>query len=157
VDSPITILQEPSGKFVFADMGSGGPVAADSFYREIAPDGMLLNESPPGCTSLTPPPPSSVAPPHWTWAQGNDIHEVLLPGADGVPGTVLHLGKVLKDPFFDAGLAAQGARLQLGTTMTCSGSQVLAFLKCMISLLLNYLRTKGLPLISIVECSHLVA
>jgi Arylsulfotransferase (ASST) len=115
VDSPITILQEPSGQFIFADTGTGGPVAADSFYREITPDGMLLNESPPGCASLTPP--SSVAPPHWMWAQGNDIHEVLLPGADGVPGTVLHLGKVVKDPFFDAGLAAQGARLQLGTTI----------------------------------------
>jgi hypothetical protein len=115
VDSPITILQEPTGKLIFADTGSGGPVAADSFYREITPDGMLLNESPPGCTSLTPP--SSIAPPHWMWAQGNDIHEVLLPGADGVPGTVLHLGKVVKDPFFDSGLAAQGARLQLGTTI----------------------------------------
>jgi hypothetical protein len=31
-----------------------------------------------------------------------------------VPGTVLHFGKIVKDPFFDAGLAPQGARLQVG-------------------------------------------
>jgi hypothetical protein len=31
-----------------------------------------------------------------------------------VPGTVLHLAKIIKDPFFDAGLALQGARLQTG-------------------------------------------
>src|SRR5207253_4776389 len=115
VDSPITILQEPNGNFLFADTGSGGPVAADPFYREITPDGTLLNASPPGCTSLTPPP--STAPPRWIWGQGNDIHEELLPGADGVPGSILHLGKVVKDPFFDAGLAPQGTRLQLGTTI----------------------------------------
>lgn len=29
-------------------------------------------------------------------------------------GTVLHLAKIVKDPFFDAGLAGQGARLQTG-------------------------------------------
>ena len=51
----------------------------------------------------------------WIWGQGNDAHEVLLPGADGVPGTVLHLAKIVKDHFFDAALAAQGARLQSGT------------------------------------------
>src|SRR5581483_10862844 len=34
-----------------------------------------------------------------------------------VPGTVLHLGKIVKDPFFDAGLSPQGTRLQLGTTI----------------------------------------
>ena len=115
VDSPINIVQEANGNLLFADTGSGGPVAADSFYREITPDGSLLNESPPGCTSLTPP--ISTAPPQWIWGQGDDIHEELLPGADGVAGTVLHLGKVVKDPFFDAGLTAQGARLQLGTTI----------------------------------------
>jgi hypothetical protein len=49
--------------------------------------------------------------------QGNDVHEVLLPGADGFPGTVLHLAKIVKDPFFDAALAAQGARLQSGTAI----------------------------------------
>jgi hypothetical protein len=48
------------------------------------------------------------------WGQGNDAHEVLLPGADGVPGTVLHLAKIVKDPFFEAGLAPQGMRLQSG-------------------------------------------
>jgi hypothetical protein len=37
-----------------------------------------------------------------------------LPGADGVAGTVLHLAKIVKDPFFDAGLAPQGMRLQSG-------------------------------------------
>lgn len=40
-----------------------------------------------------------------------------LPGADGVAGTILHLGKVAKDPFFDAGQAPQGTRVQLGTTI----------------------------------------
>jgi hypothetical protein len=30
---------------------------------------------------------------------------------------VLHLGKIVKDPFFDAGLAPQGARLQSGTAI----------------------------------------
>src|SRR4051794_37268862 len=115
VDSPINIVQERNGNLLFADTGSGGPVAADSFYREITADGTLLNESPPGCTSLTPP--ISTAPPRWIWGQGNDIHEELLPGADGVAGAVLHLGKVVKDPFFDAGLALQGARLQQGTTI----------------------------------------
>src|SRR5262249_49719403 len=39
----------------------------------------------------------------------------LLPGADGTPGTILHLAKIIKDPFFDAGIAPQGARLQWGT------------------------------------------
>jgi hypothetical protein len=40
---------------------------------------------------------------------------VLLRGADGVPGTVLHLAKIVKDPFFNTALAAQGARLRSGT------------------------------------------
>jgi hypothetical protein len=40
-----------------------------------------------------------------------------VPGADGVPATVLHLGKIVKGPFFDAGLAPQGSRLQSGTGM----------------------------------------
>ena len=61
------------------------------------------------------PPAASPSPKGWIWGQGNDVHEQLVPGADGVPGTVLHIGKIVKDPFFDAGLAAQGARLQLGT------------------------------------------
>jgi hypothetical protein len=39
---------------------------------------------------------------------------VLTPGSDGVAGTALHLAKIVKDPFFDAGLAPQGARLQSG-------------------------------------------
>jgi hypothetical protein len=90
-------------------------VAADSFFRTITPDGTLVSESPHGCVNITPP--ASNAPRGWIWAQGNDIHEVLAPGADGVPGTILHLGKVVKDPFFEAGLAPQGTRLQLGTTI----------------------------------------
>ena len=115
VDAPIAILQEANGNLLLSDSGSGGPVAADSFYREISPDGTLLNDSPPDC-SVTPPS-ASPAPARWIWGQGNDIHEMFHPGADGVPGTVLHLGKVAKDPFFDAGLAPQGARLQLGTVI----------------------------------------
>src|SRR5262249_55668656 len=114
-DGPITIVQEANGNFLFADTGSGGPVAADSFYREITSDGTLIRESPRGCVSLTPP--GSTASRGWIWAEGNDIHEVLPPGSDGVPGAILHLGKVVKDPFFDAGRATQGTRLQLGTTI----------------------------------------
>jgi hypothetical protein len=48
------------------------------------------------------------------WGQGNDVHEQLLPGADGFRGTILHLGKIVKDPLFDRGLAPQGTRLQAG-------------------------------------------
>ena len=53
----------------------------------------------------------------WIWGQGNDWHEQLVPGADGVRGTVLHLGKIFKDPFFDAGQAPQGKRLQAGSSI----------------------------------------
>jgi hypothetical protein len=53
----------------------------------------------------------------WIWARGNDVHEQLRPGADGIPDTILHLAKIAKDPFFDAGLAPQGARVQLGTAI----------------------------------------
>ena len=53
----------------------------------------------------------------WIWGQGNDVTKYFCPGADGVPGTVLHLGKIAKDPFFDAGQAPQGAHLQLGTSI----------------------------------------
>ena len=113
-DGALGIIQEPNGNFLFADLGTGTPTASDGLYREIAPDGVILNESPPDC-GMTPP--SSTAPPRWIWAQGNDIHEQLLPGADGVPGTVLHTGHIVKDPFFDAGLAAQGTRLQMGTAI----------------------------------------
>jgi hypothetical protein len=89
-------------------------LAADSFYREITPDGTLLTASPPDCGVA---PPASPAPLAWIWGQGNDWHEQLPPGADGVHGTVLHLGKIVKDPFFDAGLAPQGHRLQSGTAI----------------------------------------
>jgi len=88
-------------------------LAADTFYREIAPDGTILSESPAHC-AITPPPSGSPAPKGWIWAHGNDSLEQLLPGADGVRGTVIHLTKIVKDPFFDAGAAAQGARLQTG-------------------------------------------
>jgi hypothetical protein len=114
-DAPVSLVQDSNGNLIFSDSGSGGPVAADAFYRAITPDGTLVGESPHGCTSLTPPGPT--APRGWIWGQGNDIHEELAPGADGVPGSILHLGKVVKDPFFDAGLAPQGTRLQLGTTI----------------------------------------
>jgi hypothetical protein len=114
VDSAISIVQEPTGNFLISDAGTGGPNAADQFYREIKPDGTILQQSPVDC-SVTPPAPG--APPHWIWGQGSDIHEQLLPGADGVRGTVLHLGKIVKDPFFDAGLAPQGSRLQMGTSI----------------------------------------
>jgi hypothetical protein len=113
-DGVMGIVRERHGNFLFADSGSGGPSALDAFYREITPDGTLLNESPTDC-SVTPaasPGPSGVI-----WGRGNDVHEQLVPGADGVPGTVLHLGKIVKDPFFDAGLAPQGNRLQSGTVI----------------------------------------
>ena len=107
------IVQDRRGDFLFSDGGTGpAPQAADSFYRKITPEGTLLAESPADC-EITPT--ASVASLGWIWGQGNDVKEVLLPGADGVPGTVLHLAKIVKDPFFDAALAAQGARLQSGT------------------------------------------
>jgi Arylsulfotransferase (ASST) len=116
VDGAGNVLPERNGNFLFHDAGTGpGPLAADVFLREIAPDGALLAESPPNC-GVTPPA-ASPASAGWIWGQGNDTHEQLLPGADGVPGTVLHLGKIVKDPFFDAGLAPQGARLQSGTAI----------------------------------------
>ena len=116
IDAVGNVLSERNGNFLFSDTGTGpGPLAADLFYREIAPDGTLLHESPPDC-SVTPPPDSG-NPAGWIWGQGNDTHEILLPGADGVRGTVLHLGKIVKDPFFDAGLAPKGTRLQSGTSI----------------------------------------
>ena len=114
VDSAINIVQELNGNFLFSDAGSGGPTAADQFYREITPDGTILQQSPANCTVT---PPASTAPPSWVWGAGSDIHEQLLPGADGVVGTVLHLGKIVKDPFFDRGLAPEGSRLQVGTSI----------------------------------------
>ena len=114
VDQVINIVQERTGNFSFSDAGTGGPTAADSFYRVIKADGTLLEQSPFDC-GVTPPVPGPA--PQWLWGQGNDIHEQLLPGADGVPGTVLHLGKIVKDPFFDTGLSMQGSRLQMGTSI----------------------------------------
>jgi hypothetical protein len=108
-----SIVQERHGKFLFADAGSGPPpLAADTFYREITPDGTIVAESPLVCSVTTPT--VSPSPKGWVWAQGNDSLEQLVTGADGVPGTVLHTAKVVKDPFFDTGLAPQGARLQIG-------------------------------------------
>src|SRR5262249_24120664 len=43
--------------------------------------------------------------------------EQLETGADGVAATVLHMGKIVIDPFFDAGLAPQGTRLQVGISI----------------------------------------
>jgi hypothetical protein len=113
VDGAGSIVQDRNGNLVIGDAGSGGPSAADGFYRAITPDGTPLAESPRDCT-VTPPPSASPKPAGWIWGQGNDWHEHLLPGADGVGGTVLHLAKIVKDPFFDAGQAPQGKRLQAG-------------------------------------------
>lgn len=107
------IVQESHGNFLFADAGSGPPpLAADGFLREIAPDGALVAESPKVCGITMPA--ASPSPQGWVWAQGNDSLEQLATGTDGVPGTVLHTSKIVKDPFFDAGLAPPGARLQIG-------------------------------------------
>ena len=59
VDSAINIIQELNGNFLISDAGSGGPTAADQFYREIKPDGTILEQSPANC-SVTPP--ASIAP-----------------------------------------------------------------------------------------------
>jgi hypothetical protein len=116
VDTVASIVQKQDGDFLISDVGTGPPpFSADAFYREITPDGALAAESPATC-SVTPPA-STPAPRAWTWGQGNDIHEMLVPGADAVPGTILHLAKIVKDPLFDAGLAPQGARLQAGTAI----------------------------------------
>ena len=114
VDPVNSIVQDRHGKLLMADAGSGPPpLAADTFYREITPDGTILSESPVRC-AVTLPPAGSTAPKGWIWAHGNDSLEQLVPGSDGVRGTVLHLTKIVRDPFFEAGLAAQGARLQTG-------------------------------------------
>ncbi len=115
VDTVGSIVRERNGNILFGDAGTGGPTAVDSFYRAIRPDGALLAESPADCTVT--PPAASTSPAGWIWGQGNDWHEHLVPGADGVRGTVLHLGRVFKDPFFDAGQAAQGKRLQAGSVI----------------------------------------
>jgi hypothetical protein len=81
----------------------------------ITSDGTLLAASPPDCAAT--PPTASPAPAGWIWGQGNDWHEQLVRGADGVRGTVLHLGNIFKDPFFDAGQAPQGKRLQAGSVV----------------------------------------
>ena len=114
-DTVGSIVRERNGDFLFGDAGTGGPTALDTFYRAITPDGTLLAESPADCSVA--PPTGSLAPAGWIWGQGNDWHEHLLPGADGVRGTVLHLGKIFKDPFFDAGQAPQGKRLQAGSSI----------------------------------------
>jgi hypothetical protein len=118
VDPVNSIVQTRQGNFLIADAGSGPPpLAADGFYRELSPDGTVIAESPAHC-SITPPPnpapPNSAQMKGWIWAQGNDSLEQLVPGADGVRGTVLHMTKIVQDPFFDAGLAPQGTRLQTG-------------------------------------------
>jgi len=110
-----SIVQERNGNLLFGDAGTGGPTSLDTFYRAIAPDGTLLAESPADC-SVTPPT-ASPSTAGWVWGQGNDWHEHLVPGADGVRGTVLHLGRIFKDPFFDAGQASQGKRLQAGSAI----------------------------------------
>src|ERR1035441_6823216 len=110
VDTIGSIVQERNGNLLFGDAGTGGPTSLDTFYRAITADGTLLAESPADC-SVTPPA-ASPSTAGWIWGQGNDWHEHLLPGADGIRGTVLHLGRIFKDPFFDAGQAPQGKRLQ---------------------------------------------
>jgi arylsulfotransferase ASST len=112
-DTINSIVQDRHGNFLIADAGSGPPpLAADTFYREITPDGTIVAESPFVCGLTSPT--ISPSPAGWIWGQGNDSLEQLVPGADGIPGTVLHLGQIVKDPFFDAGLAPQGSRLQSG-------------------------------------------
>src|ERR1700731_3794234 len=54
VDTVQSIVRERNGHFLFGDAGTGGPTAADVFYRAITPDGTLLAESPPDC-AVTPP------------------------------------------------------------------------------------------------------
>src|SRR5215472_290700 len=114
VDTVGSIVRERNGILLSGDAGTGGPTSLDAFYRAIAPDGTLLAESPPDC-GVTPP--AASAPAGWIWGQGNDWHEQLLPGVDGVRGTILHLGRIFKDPFFDAGQTPQGQRLQAGSSI----------------------------------------
>jgi hypothetical protein len=114
-DTVGSIVRERTGNLLFGDAGTGGPTALDTFYRAITPDGKLLAESPPDC-GVTPPT-VSPATAGWIWGQGNDWHEQLAPGADGVLGTILHLGRIFKDPFFDAGQAPQGKRVQAGSSI----------------------------------------
>ncbi|MGI8743242.1 MAG: aryl-sulfate sulfotransferase [Bryobacteraceae bacterium] len=114
VDAVGSIVRERNRNMLFGDAGTGGPTALDAFYRAITPDGTLVAESPPACGVA---PPQPLPPAGWIWGQGNDWHEQLVPGADGVRGTVLHLGRIFKDPFFDAGQAPQGKRLQAGSSI----------------------------------------
>jgi hypothetical protein len=115
VDTVGSIVRERNGNLLFGDAGTGGPTALDTFYRANEPDGTLLAESPPDCGMA--PPTVSPAPAGWIWGQGNDWHEQLVSSADGVRGTILHLGRIFKDPFFDAGQAPQGKRLQAGSSI----------------------------------------
>jgi hypothetical protein len=115
VDTVGWIVRERNGNFLIGDAGTGGPTALDTFYRAMTPDGKLLAESPPDCGMALPT--VSPAAAGWIWGQGNDWHEHLVSGADGVRGTILHLGRVFKDPFFDAGQAPQGKRLQAGSSI----------------------------------------
>jgi hypothetical protein len=114
-DTVGSIVQERNGSILFGDAGTGGPTALDTFYRAITPEGTILAESPADCTAT--PPAASPGPAGWIWGQGNDWHEHLVPGADGIRGTVLHLGKIFRDPFFDAGQAPEGQRLQAGSVI----------------------------------------
>jgi hypothetical protein len=98
VDTVQSIVQKQDGDFLISDGGTGPPpFSADAFYREITPDGALAAESLATCRVT--PPAANPAPLGWIWGQGNDIHEMLVPGADGVPGTVLHLGEDRQGPF----------------------------------------------------------
>src|ERR1035437_8429685 len=87
VDTVGSIVRQRNGNFLFGDAGTGGPTSLDTFYRAITADGTLLAESPSDC-SVTPPA-ASPSTAGRIWGQGNDWHEHLLPGADGVRGTVL--------------------------------------------------------------------
>jgi hypothetical protein len=83
VDGAGSIVRDRGGDFLFSDQGSGpGPLAADSFYRKITPDGTLLAESPADCKVT---PTDSAASLGWIWGQGNDTHEVLLPAPMAFP------------------------------------------------------------------------
>jgi hypothetical protein len=113
VDTVQSIVQERDGDFLFSDGGMGPqPASAASFYRKVTPDGTVAAESPPTC-GVTPPA-DRPAPTGWIWGQGNDIREVLVPSADGVRGTVLHLAKIVKDPFLRYRACSAGHTITVG-------------------------------------------
>ena len=114
VDSAINIVQELNGNFLFSDAGTGGPTAAD---HVLPRDHARRDHSPtePGRLQRDA---SGVR--RATAGFGGRVTTYTsnsFPAPMVFAGTVLHLGKIVKDPFFDAGLAPQGSRLQTGTSI----------------------------------------